>query len=143
MKCCGSCFADRFLKDRIDYLSKDRGLCEICGTEDAALIEATALADDFEQLCGIYEPDEDGRPLIDWLIGDWTIFDVRREQAMRLLGDILNDAKRAREPCEPQGSGTHDNLGNWRRLRDELRHRNRFSRRRESMMPMRINCSRI
>ncbi len=126
MKCGVDCFADRRLKDRIEFRSKERGRCGISGTEDTALIDATDLADDFGPVCGIYEPHPAGEPLVDWLIKDWNIFSINRDQALCLLEHILDDAKRAQEPCKPQDAGTHDNLGNWESLRHELRCSNRF-----------------
>lgn len=126
MNCCGACFADRFLREEILGLSVENGVCENCGAENAQLVDATVLTDKFEMVCGIYEPDEDGKQLIDWLIDDWQLFSTERAQAMILLGDILNDANRVRERYAPSEMCASDTLNVWERLRDELRTQNRF-----------------
>ena len=90
------------------------------------LVDATALADKFEMVCEIYEPDPEGKQLIDWLIDDWQLFSIDRAEAMILLGDILDDANRVRERYRPSEMCASDNLNVWETLRDELRTQNRF-----------------
>lgn len=126
MKCCGACFADRFLEAEIARLSDEHGTCESCGKISAHLVDANMLADKFELVCGIYEPSENGEKLIDWLINDWRLFAIERAQAMILLGDILDDAERVRQTYKPSDLCASDNLDVWEKLRDELRTQNRF-----------------
>ena len=126
MKCCGSCFADRFLNDEIARLSKEKGKCDSCGKTDTPLVNAQILADAFELVCEIYEPDASGKKLIDWLIDDWKLFAVDCCVAVDLLGKILDDEERARQPCRPSDLCITDNLDVWESLRTELRTQNRF-----------------
>lgn len=126
MKCCGGCFADRFLRDEIARLSQETGDCACCGSENQRVIEAVELGDKFELVCGIYEPHPDGQQLIDWLIDDWQLFRIERAQAMILLGDILDDAERVRGTYKPSALCTTDTLDVWNKLRNELLTQNRF-----------------
>lgn len=126
MKCCGSCFADKFLQDEIARLSNERGQCETCDAPDVDLVEANQLSDKFETLCSIYEPSENGNLLSDWLIEDWRLFAVDRATATLLLIEILDDGERVRQPLSPRDTGERDRLDAWERLRDELRTQNRF-----------------
>lgn len=126
MKCCGACFADRFLSEEIARLSEETGNCESCKSINVPLIDANQLADKFELVCGIYESADDGKQLVDWLIDDWQLFNVTRAEAMILLGDILDDAERVRQVYEPSALCASDSLDVWETLRDELRTQNRF-----------------
>ena len=126
MKCCGSCFSDRFLEGVIERLGDDEGNCEFCKTQNVRLMNASDLADYFELVCGIYEEHEDGEQLIHWLIQDWNLFEIERDQGMILLGDILDDSKRVRQTYRPSAKCASDSLDVWERLREELRTRNRF-----------------
>ncbi|MHA6332658.1 RES family NAD+ phosphorylase [Qipengyuania sp. CAU 1752] len=107
-------------------MSNECGDCETCGAEDANLIEATELGDKFELVCGIYEPSEDGKRLIDWLIDDWQLFSLENANATILLGEILDDANRVRQTYAPSEMAASKNLDVWETLRDELRTQNRF-----------------
>ena len=90
------------------------------------MVDAGSLADEFELVCGIYEEQEDGRQLTDWLIDDWKLFAVERDRSMILLGDILDDSERVRQNYRPSAMCVSDSLDIWEQLRDELRTRNRF-----------------
>lgn len=126
MKCCGACFADRFLREEIEGLSTEEGACETCGATNAKLVEAVDLGDRFELVCGIYDQDGSGKQLVDWLIDDWKLFAIDRDRAMLLLGDILDDANRVRQTYVPSEMCTSDTLDVWEALRTELRTQNRF-----------------
>lgn len=126
MKCCGACFQDRFLQDEITRLSTEQGTCDVCSTNNAALVSADALADRFEMVCGIYEPNLNGRQLVDWLIDDWVMFSVPKAEANALLAEILDDGERVRQLFSPSSSCASDRLEVWERLRNELRTQNRF-----------------
>ena len=126
MKCCGSCFEDRVLKDEILRLSDDSGNCEICLAQDTPVVDAKKLSDKFELVCDIYEEQEDGEQLVDWLIKDWELFAVERNGATTLLIEILGSAERVRRMYQPSAMCVTDSLGGWESLRDELRTRNRF-----------------
>lgn len=126
MKCCGACFADRFLREEIEGLSTEEGACETCGAANAKLVGAADLGDRFELVCAIYDQDGDGKQLVDWLIDDWKLFAIDRDRAMLLLGDILDDANRVRQPYVPSEMCASDTLDVWETLRTELRTQNRF-----------------
>lgn len=126
MKCCGSCFEDRFLKGEILRLSSEFGNCGICRAENTPVVDAKKLADKFELVCDIYEEQEDGEQLVDWLIKDWELFTVERNGATALLVEILGNAERIQRKYQPSAMCATDSLGAWESLRDELRTRNRF-----------------
>lgn len=126
MKCCGACFADRFLSDEIARLSDERDNCETCGAEQVNLVEASELGDKFELVCGIYEPSDDGKRLVDWLIDDWELFSLENAKATILLGEILDDANRVRQTYAPSKLAGPNNVDLWEKLRDELRTQNRY-----------------
>ena len=126
MNCCGNCFADKFLKDEIARLSTETGECETCGTGNSKLVDAKMLSDRFEIPCGIYEPDYNGKLLVDWMIEDWELFALERPQAALLLIEILDDGEIARQRFSPQSADGGDHLNSWEQLREELRTQNRF-----------------
>ena len=126
MNCCGSCFADKFLQDEISRLSTQIGDCETCGAQDSKLVSATMLSDRFEVPFGIYEPDDNGKLLVDWMIEDWELFALDRDRAALLLIEILDDGELARQSFSPRNAVGGDHLSSWERLREELRTQNRF-----------------
>ena len=126
MKCCGSCFEDRFLKDEIARLSQEIDSCGICLAKGVSVVDAKRLADKFELVCEIYDEQEGGQQLVDWLIKDWELFAVQRDRATMLLAEILGNAERVRRSYKPSAMCTTDSLDAWESLRDELRTRNRF-----------------
>lgn len=128
--CCQECFGDRGLRrDIIPSLNPQLGHCSYCGTKDTALVDPTALRDLFEILISIYEPDTEGKSLVDWLKGDWDLFS---HQAMdvahskELLSDILDDGEIVRKPFSPSAAYHSEALAKWETLRDELMWKNRY-----------------
>ena len=127
--CCASCFGDRGLeKDIIPTLSTGRGICTYCQAVDVALVAPSALADVFGQLVNIYEDDASGRPLVEWLREDWSMFtaNMTGTRATELLADILSDAEAARKSVSPSERYRSDRLDRWEKLRAELMHENRY-----------------
>jgi len=56
--CCPKCFGDRGLqKSIIPSLNPIRGVCNFCQSTDVDLVEPAQLADVFEMLISVYEPD--------------------------------------------------------------------------------------
>src|SRR5690625_1062088 len=129
-RCCAECFGDRGLRnDKIPSLDPERGTCDYCGTEDVDLIAPSKLADEFWQLVSIYELDENGKPLVDWLKSDWELFShpcLDSAHAKELLSDVLDDGEIVRRTFSPSPTYQSEGLARWETLRDELLYKNRY-----------------
>lgn len=130
MKCCATCIGDRGLrKNIIPSMTTEVGRCDFCQSEDVLLIEPPQLADALSPLLAIYEPNENGKLLVQWLREDWGMFDHPRmdnARAKELLGEILNDGEIVRRTFIPSPTYETDSLKRWESLREELRFGNRF-----------------
>lgn len=129
MKCCASCFGDRGLQKEISFRSSEVGVCQYCGSSSEALIEPRELADLFGLLVNVYQIDDSGKLLVQWLKEDWTLFSHSRmddANAKALLGDILDDGEIVRQNFIPSHNYEADKLSSWEELRMELMHENRF-----------------
>lgn len=128
--CCPECFDDRGLrKDLIPSRSAAHGACDFCGSTAVDLIEPRQLADEFELLISIYEPDPGGKTLVEWLKEDWSLFSHARldiAHAKELLGEILDDGDIVRKAFSPSATYRSEGLARWETLRDELMYRNRY-----------------
>jgi hypothetical protein len=128
--CCPECFGDRGLKqDIIPLISDSRGICGFCDSHDVDLVEAVILEDWFRLLISIYEPDPEGKPLVEWLKEDWQLFSHSRmdvAHAKELLGEILDDGDIVRRNFSPSERYKSEVLIRWETLRDELMYKNRY-----------------
>lgn len=129
-KCCPECFGDRGLrKNHFPFLSKLRGRCDFCGSEDQDLLEPGELIDLFEMLVSIYEPDPEGVSLVECLKADWQLFDhpsMDTSRAQILLGEILDDGEIIRRKFAPSSRHNNKGLAQWGTLRNELLTKNRY-----------------
>jgi len=92
-------------------------------------VEPVQLADLFGPLINIYESNEQGKLLVEWLREDWGMFDHERmddSRAKDLLAEILNDGEIVRKFFVPSPAYETDSLMRWEKLREELRFGNRF-----------------
>lgn len=85
--------------------------------------------DYFQLLINIYEPNPNGKLLVDWLKVDWQIFthpklDIPRSKD--LLAEILNDGEIVRRNFLPSQTYQSKELIRWETLREELLHKNRY-----------------
>ena len=129
MRCCGECFGDRGLRQRIQELSNEQGKCSFCQSVDQALVSPSELAELFGPLIGIYVQDDAGKPLSDWLREDWSLFqneNLDEIHTSRLLAEILDDGEIVRKNFSPAEPDHNELQEPWRQLIDELTHRNRF-----------------
>lgn len=128
--CCTECFGDRGLRnDIIPALSEQSGSCDFCGSDNVYLIEPSKLSDVFEILVSIYEPDLNGKLLVEWMKSDWQLFShpsMDIAHAKDLLGEILDDGEIVRRNFSPSERHSSDGLAQWDTLRDELLHENRY-----------------
>jgi len=128
--CCAECFGDRGLRNNIiPSLNPGRGTCGFCGSSNVDLIEPGKLADVFEMLIGIYEQDDDGKSLVEWMKDDWRIFShesMDNAHAKELLGEILDNGEIVRKKFSPSDTYKSEGLARWETLRDELMYNNRY-----------------
>jgi hypothetical protein len=129
-RCCPECFDDRGLRRSIiPSLLPVRGDCDFCRAVDVDLVEPGQLADLFGVLVSAYEPDPDGKLLVEWMKEDWQLFPHSRMEeahAKDLLGEILDDGEIVRKPFSPSATFKSVGLLQWETLRDELMYKNRY-----------------
>lgn len=129
-QCCPECFGDRGLrKNIIPSRSSTRGVCGYCGTTNVILVDPEQLFDVFGMLVSIYQPDADGKILVDCMKEDWKLFSheqMNAANASDLLGNILNDEDIVRHTFSPSPTYRSEGLVRWETLRDELMYRNRY-----------------
>jgi len=122
--CCPECSGDRGLKQSIiPLISTTVGTCSFCESTEQNLVEPKALADWFQLLISIYEPDPHGKTLVEWMKGDWQLFPHARmdiAHAKELLGEILDDGDIVRRSFSPSEKYKSEVLVRWETLRDEL-----------------------
>jgi RES domain-containing protein len=128
--CCPCCFGDRGLrKDIFPTLSPDKGACDFCDTKATEIVEPRQLATYFELLSNIYEPNSEGRPLVEWMVDDWALFSsfsADMALANKLLGEILDNANIADTRFVPSLGYSSEGLLQWDSLRAEMMYRNRW-----------------
>lgn len=128
--CCPECFDDGGLRDHIFLtLNPSYGTCGFCRTTNTQLVEPQKLATYFEMLVSVYEPNEAGKPLVEWMKDDWLLFSHPRmdtAHAKELLGEILDDGDIVRKNFAPSASYSSEGLAQWDKLRDELMYGNRW-----------------
>ncbi len=130
VRCCSECFDDRGLrKNIIPSLNPTRGTCDFCNSTDVDLVKPTQLADVFEMLISVYEPDSGGRSLVEWMKEDWQLFShplMDVAHAKELLSEILDDGDIVRKAFSPSATYKSEGLVRWETLRDELMYKNRY-----------------
>lgn len=128
--CCPECFDDRWLRShQFPTLNPKYGKCDFCGTLDVPLVNPAALAIWFESLVNVYEPDPDGRTLVEWMKEDWKIFpDDKLDvvHASQLLAEIFDDGNIVRRTFSPSSMYASEQLVRWEALRDEMMFKNRW-----------------
>lgn len=93
------------------------------------LVEPARLVNLFELLVNVYEPNSDGKLLVEWMKDDWQLFNhpaMDVAHAKELLGEILDNGEIVRRPFAPSPSYISEGLAQWETLRDELMYRNRW-----------------
>jgi hypothetical protein len=106
-----------------------RGRCGFCGSVDVDLVEPQQLVTVFQPLIDVYEPDPNGKPLVEWMKEDWQLFTHPRmdtAHAKELLSEILDDGDIVRKNYAPSATYKSEGLIRWETLRDELMYRNRY-----------------
>ena len=128
--CCPECFGDYGLRNNIfPTLDPQHGTCSFCGTVDAMLVEPARLTNLFEMLVNVYEPNDEGKLLVEWMKDDWALFNhpsMDVVHAKELLAEILNDGEIVRQPFAPSPSYISEGLVKWETLRDEMMYANRW-----------------
>lgn len=129
-KCCPECFNDNGLRNNIiPSLNPQKGDCSFCGSKNVDVIEPSDLLIYFELLINVYEPDTEGKSLVEWLKSDWELFShhiMDDPHAKELLGEILDDGEIIRRNFSPSDTYKSTGLAQWDTLRDELLYKNRY-----------------
>ena len=128
MYCCAQCFGDRELrKEILPIFSEKTGTCSYCGTEQTYLVEPKLLVNYFELVMNIYQQDNQGYTLLEWLKADWGLFpSLDDSDAQLLLSDILGDREIVKKRFSPSALSKTDRLDAWEKLKIELMYNNRF-----------------
>ncbi|NIY48807.1 RES domain-containing protein [Cedecea colo] len=129
-KCCPECFNDNGLRRSIiPSLEPIKGTCSYCKSENVDIIEPSKLAIFFEMLINVYEPNEDGKGLVEWMRDDWGLFThhhMDNAHAKELLSEILDDGEIVRKNYIPSSAYKSEALAQWDTLKDELLYKNRY-----------------
>lgn len=88
MKICANCFNDIEIKESVEGMPRENGICECCGTE-GDVVDISEVEDFFCELLGLFEKDDNGRPVSAIIEQDWNIF-ASIASSEKILGDILN-----------------------------------------------------
>lgn len=88
MKICANCFNDIEIKESVDGMPRENGICECCGAE-GDVVDISEVEDFFCELLGLFEKDDNGRPVSAIIEQDWNIFSSIASSD-KILGDILN-----------------------------------------------------
>lgn len=97
--------------------------------EDAYVVAPSLFATEFEALVNVYEPDPDGKTLVEWFREDWQLFPeskIDEARASQLLAEILDDGNIVRRSFSPSKNYSSDGLIQWETLRDEMMFKNRW-----------------
>lgn len=129
MNCCADCIGDSGLEQAFPSLGVHQGDCGYCGSTSIEVLAPSKLIDLFSPLLRIYEPDADGRYLVDLLRDDWGMFlndGMNSFKAAALLNDIFDDGELSRSKFSPSPMYATDSLERWENLRHELMYGNRY-----------------
>lgn len=88
MKICANCFNDIEIKESVEGMPRENGICECCGAE-GGVVDISEVEDFFCELLGLFEKDDNGRPVSVIIEQDWNIFSSIASSD-KILGDILN-----------------------------------------------------
>jgi hypothetical protein len=128
--CCPECFGDPSLRDQLfPTLNPSYGTCSFCETQNIQLLKPNKLIDYFGLLVNVYEPNDSGKPLVEWMKEDWQLFSHHRmdtAHAKELLSEILDDGEIVRRRFIPSKSYISEGLAQWDKLRSEIMHGNRW-----------------
>jgi len=126
--CCPECFGDRALRDQIfPSLNPHYGRCDFCEADGVPLLKPEKLSEYFELLVNAYKPDENGKSLVEWMKGDWQLFDrMDIFRAKDLLREILNNGQIVRRNFKPSANHVSRGLAQWDKLRGEMMYSNRW-----------------
>lgn len=130
MYCCPLCIGDKELTRHIFPMhSIGIGVCSYCKSENQHLVEPKKLKEYFELVIGIYKLDDSGESLVNLLKSDWSMFshpEMDNARSKVLLSEILDDGEVVRQKFIPSELCKTDRLDVWSKLKDELKHENRF-----------------
>ena len=129
MRICVNCFNDLELKQFIISNSNEKGQCDYCSEGIySELLEVGELLDFFAEFIGIFELDENGKPLVELIQSDWNLFSGKAE-CHDILSDILlaiNSSIPHPQECVSYIPEINENISNWEKLKEDLKWEKRF-----------------
>lgn len=127
MYCCPNCFSDNFLQSHISAVSKKKGKCSFCKTDNVPLIKPDELFDRFEPLLDLYEKDISGVVINELLQTDWNVFAITANRSQQKLLKVIScNRDLFKVKYKPAFLKEQKNVEQWEKFREELKHRNRF-----------------
>lgn len=126
MLICKECFADDELRAEVESNATTDGVCEVCGTK-GRLIDFSYFADFFNAVLLLFEPNTEGRTIVEVLQDEWHLF-----QDNRIARVILNSVL-----CSSNYGYSVDSHVSysfrikqrvlvWNRLKESVKHKSRF-----------------
>lgn len=88
MKICANCFNDIEIKESVEGMPRENGICECCGAE-GDVVDISEVEDFFCELLSLFEKDDNGRPVSAIIEQDWNIF-ASIASSNKILEDIIN-----------------------------------------------------
>lgn len=127
MFCCPNCFSDRFLQNHILANSNQTGNCSFCKSTNVSLLNAEELFDRFEPLLGLYERSRKGTSILQLIQTDWNVFNISSSRIQQKLLKIIScNPLIFKTKYKPVFAQERNNIDQWEKFREELKHRNRF-----------------
>lgn len=129
MKCCANCIGDSHLRDEVFETTGTTGNCDYCGSSGIATLSPSDLEEQFETLLLCYSLDDNGRPLVELLREDWSMFvdsGMNVETVKKLLSDIYASSGAADGRYIPSEAPDVGVIGSWGDFKEEIRKENRF-----------------
>jgi len=128
MYCCGNCFGDDFLSQRIAAKSGTTSNCDYCGATDVPTVQPSELFDVFQPVLGLYEAVPDGgEPIVDLVKCDWLLFPtIDPLSALKILDEISGTTWHRDNKFMPKHAGDSSSIDNWQSFGEELKFENRY-----------------
>lgn len=129
MNVCSSCFNDIELKRFVDSSSLIDGICDFCDNKaKSKLINLEELLDFFGELLDIFQPHEEGTPLIEVINSDWNLFNFNEVggKILAVLFPLLQSEFSTPNQNVIYTDDILDSTSFWEILKNDLKWERRF-----------------